>query len=691
MSPEADRPSLVRPSVFSCAWNLSVWGAALLVLGALVALIPGGFLAMGWPFVMVLALAVVAQLRPITGGSAFAEQVSAALAFVFAAMYLWGLWPAVLIQVVVVGITELGPPHTSRWKELFNTGQYVVSVGAAWLVLLATGHAATPQQPLTELRVSDLLWVLGSWVVYHLVNISLVSATAAAEGKRYWQFFLEDFWFYTFSAFAVLALSPLVVIVVLASWNSWLLLPLLLAPLLAVRKTGEISVEKEYQSLHDGLTDLPNRTLLANRATAALAAAARTGSGTTLILLDLDRFKEVNDTLGHAKGDELLAVVARRLRGAVRPSDTVARLGGDEFAVLLPAVSDPDSAMVAAQRIRTVLAQPVRLDGIGLDIEVSLGIAITDRLDLEFDELLRRADVAMYVAKDERAGAAFYDSGRDPNSPTRLGRVAALRGALDAHRLELHYQPKVAVPSWEVVGVEALARWPLPRRGYIPPDDFIPLAERSGLMHRLTRNVLAMALTQAREWWDLGMHVPIAINVSMRDLQETDMPLLVAEALDRQGLPPEALVLEITESALAQNEERAVSALRDLALVGVQSSLDDFGTGYSSLAMLERLPVHELKIDRSFVALLDDAAGNPTMVRSIIGLAQGLDVRVVAEGVETAVAMQRLADLGCDAAQGWHIAPAMDAATATRWLLDRANNPVDLRPPTLRVVHDWMS
>ncbi len=663
-----DRPSLLRWSMFAVTWHLAVWVGWSLVVLALVQLHDGDVVAMGWPLVLIAALVFFGELRPVISSDTYAQDgVPISSAFSFAALYLWGYSPAVLLTAAAVLLSEMFR-RKDIWKLLFNVGQYVISVTAAWGVLYVAGVATTPTSGRTAFQPSDVVWVVLSWLAYHLVNLLLVAGTYETTTSTWWESFTEDFWYYTFSTMAVLAVSPFIVAMAASAWE---LVPLLLIPLVAVYKTASISRAKERQALHDALTDLPNRTLLQSRVVAALDDARRDGSGIGLFLLDLDRFKEVNDTLGHPAGDLLLEVVARRLVGAVRPGDTVARLGGDEFGVLLPDIVHPADAIDVAGRIRMALAEPFRLEGVLMDIDVSIGIAISPQHGEDVELLMRRADVAMYVAKGEQTGIEVYDHARDPNSPTRLGTVMALREALDLGHLELHYQPKVGLDDGTVVGVEALVRWRHAERGLIPPDDFIPLAERTGLIHLLTEYVLDASLTQASAWWQRGLQVPIAINVSMRDLQETDLAALVVTQLDRHGLPPSALILEVTESVLVQDPGRAVATLRELAGLGVESSLDDFGTGYSSLLLLEQLPVAEIKIDRSFVRRLDEAEGDPAMVRSIVGFAHGLGLTVVAEGVETSAAWKSLRDMGCDVAQGYRVARPMASNLATQWLIER--------------------
>ncbi|MBI1377692.1 MAG: EAL domain-containing protein [Frankiales bacterium] len=663
-----ERPSLWGWSLFALTWQFSVLVGWVLVAVALSELRHVDLAAIGWPLVVVGALAMLGELRPVIASSNYVGSgVAISTAFVFAALYLWGFATAVVLQAVAILLGEL-VQRKAVWKVLFNVGQYVISVAAAWLVLYAAGVATTSAVPRTQFAGVDIAWVLASWLAYHLVNLALVAGTGASEGQTWWESFTEDFWYYTFSTLSVLAVSPFVVVMASTAWQ---FVPLLLLPLVGVYKTAAISRDKERQALHDALTDLPNRTLLQQRVEESLALSRRDGGSLGLVLLDLDRFKEVNDTLGHAAGDALLEVVARRLVGAVRPGDTVARLGGDEFAVLLPDVDHPTDAVEVAGRIKQALSEPIRLEGLLMDVDVSIGIALSPQHGEDVDVLLRHADVAMYVAKGEQTGIEIYDAARDPNSPSRLGSVTALREALDQHQLELHYQPKVDLGDGTVVGVEALVRWRHPERGLVPPDEFIPLAERTGLVHRVTSFVLTSALDQVAEWWRHGIQVPVAINVSMRDVQDTDLAGLVAAELDAHHLPPAALVLELTESVLAHDPARAVATLRELADLGVLSSLDDFGTGYSSLVLLERLPVAEIKIDRSFVRRLDESGADPAMVRSIVGFAHGLGLSVVAEGVETSLTWKALRDMGCDVAQGYRVARPMGAAQATQWLVER--------------------
>jgi diguanylate cyclase (GGDEF)-like protein len=662
------RPSLMRWSLFAVTWHASVWlGWGLILLAALL-LDPADVVYWGWPMAVIAALAFLGELRPVIASDfTEAEGVPISATFVFAAVYLWGFAPAVILQALAILLSEM-IGRKDVWKLMFNVGQYVISLAAAWVVLAWGGVTGLLVQGDTVFQQSDLAVLVAAWWVFHLVNVTLVAGLAAEQGQTWWESFSEDWWFYVFSTLTPLAISPFVAVM---AAQAPIMLPLLLIPLFAVYRTAAMARDSQHQALHDALTNLPNRVYLEARATSALADAQLSNETVALFLLDLDRFKEVNDTLGHPAGDALLEVVALRLIGAVRPADVVARLGGDEFAVLLTDVEQPTDAIEVAGRVRSALAEPVRLDGVLMDVDVSIGIALSPVHGTDFEVLMRRADVAMYVAKGEGTGIELYDAARDPNSPARLGTVTALREGIERGELELHYQPKVSLSDGTVVGVEALVRWQHPERGLVPPDEFIPLAERTGLVHQITAHVLREGLGQARTWWDMGLQVPVAVNVSMRDLHETDLAGLVVAELDRHGLPAEALVLEVTESVLVLDAGRAVATLRELREIGVSASLDDFGTGYSSLLLLEQLPVDEVKIDRSFVRRLDEDGGDPAMVRSIVDFAHGLGLSVVAEGLETSLAWRLLREFGCDVAQGYRISRPMPSAQATQWLVER--------------------
>ena len=425
----------------------------------------------------------------------------------------------------------------------------------------------------------------------------------------------------------------------------------------------------QHQAHHDGLTDLPNRTLLHQRVEAAVAGAQDSTQPMALLIMDLDRFKEVNDTLGHHAGDALLREVAARLQLARRAGDTVARLGGDEFAILLPDAG-ADAAGTRAVQLLTDLAQPFTVEERVLEIGASIGIALYPEHGADAETLLRHADVALYVAKREHRGAMLYSPEQDLHSATRLGLTGALRRAIETGELVLHYQPIIERQTRRVSGVEALVRWQHPLQGLLLPDQFIPLAEETGLIDLLSRWVLEAALQQCCAWRREGLDLPVSVNLSMRNLQDQRLPESIAPLLTTYGVPPGWLTLEITESAVMADPERALGVLGQLRELGVRVAIDDFGTGYSSLAYLKRLPVDQLKIDRSFTLNVCADRSDLAIVRSVIELGHQLDLQVVAEGVEDEASWQLLLDLGCDEAQGYFFSRPLPAAALVRWLGD---------------------
>lgn len=426
-----------------------------------------------------------------------------------------------------------------------------------------------------------------------------------------------------------------------------------------------------HAALHDPLTGLPNRTLYADRLAQALAAARRHRGSVAVLMIDLDHFKMVNDTLGHDAGDDVLRKVADRLCAALRRSDTVCRLGGDEFVVVLPHVERVHDAQRMAGKLWRALREAVSVGDVQLSLEVSIGLAVSSPVDDDPAALLRRADVAMYRAKRDRGGPALYDARYDEGRLRGLNLAGELRQAIEDDQLLLHYQPKVDLREGRVVGVEALVRWRHPALGMVAPDLFVPLAETTAVIKPLSLWVLEMALRDRAEWARQGLDIAVAVNLSARVLHDTDLPSLVGHALERAGVDGAQLELEITESALMADPERSMLAMARLITAGVTISIDDFGTGYSSLAYLKRLPAASLKIDKSFVAHMDTDDRDASIVRSAIDLAHDLGMGVVAEGVESAGVHRMLATLSCDYAQGFHVARPMPAAALPAWLRER--------------------
>jgi diguanylate cyclase (GGDEF)-like protein len=420
----------------------------------------------------------------------------------------------------------------------------------------------------------------------------------------------------------------------------------------ASKRLRQSAAENARLALLDPLTGLPNRRLLSERLERSVDVALAEDNHVGLLLLDIDRFKEINDSLGHDRGDQLLIEVARRLEGVVRETDTVARLGGDEFAVLLPTVRSIDDAAVLAERVLSVFAEPYDIDGLVLHVETSLGLALLPDHAQDVTSLLKRADVAMYAAKAARRGLSIYSAEGDASSPAKLLLLGDLRKAIDSDdQLSVHYQPKLDLHTSAVVGLEALLRWNHPVRGQIPPGEFIPLAEQTGLVHSLTRRVLEMVLRQMREWRETGWEIQVAVNLSALNLAEPDLDERVAELLAQYDVPARLLEFEITESAIVQDPERAAITLARIAAMGSTIALDDFGIGNTSISQLRALPIDTLKIDRSFVT--DMSEGGDVLVKVVTDLAHEFRMIAVAEGVEQPEVAEKLRRLGCDLAQGF--------------------------------------
>ncbi len=418
------------------------------------------------------------------------------------------------------------------------------------------------------------------------------------------------------------------------------------------------SAEREvrHQALHDPLTGLANRVLLHDRISRALREVQAEDGQLALLLMDLDRFKEINDTLGHSVGDDVLREVAARLGRATRHTDTIARLGGDEFAILLPSTpGGVADALAVANSVRAVLAERIDVGSLPLHVDGSIGITVAPGDGRDPGTLVRCADVAMYRAKQLSLGVAVYAPETDQNRRERLELLGGLRSAIAGGQLVLHYQPKVDLRTGRTTAVEALVRWQHPAHGLVEPGRFVPFAEQSNLVKPLTRRVLMLALDQARSWWDAGRLLPVAVNVSARMLHDAELISTVRAELDRTGMPPQALELELTESAVMLNTRNAMNVITELRGEGIRISVDDFGTGYSSLAYLRDLPVHDLKIDKSFVVNVAHRTKDFSIVRSIIDLAHNLDLRVVAEGIESSEVCSLLRDLGCDEGQGFYL------------------------------------
>ncbi|NGM11960.1 EAL domain-containing protein [Verrucosispora sp. CWR15] len=732
-------------------------------------------------------LAVACDARPFLppGRGQSSSAVFPSTCFTFAILLGWGLGPAVAVQAVAVVVSGIRMRH-APWRTAFNAGQYACSLAAAYAITrLGPGGIYDG----AALGWTDIAAIGGAGVAWFAVNYGLVTTAVRLRfGERWWPNAWHGLPFELLSTGSLLLLAP---VLVTAARASAALVPLVLVPLFAVYRMARLTVEQHQLAALDPLTGLPNRKALlaeVNEQVHRHAERAARGEAATrlaLLLIDLDRFKNVNDALGHAVGDRLLVEVSARLTGVVAPPQMVARLGGDEFAIVMTGLTEVGEARSLADQVVQALAEPVPLDGLPLDVGGSIGIALFPEHGEDFATLMRHADVAMYDAKHRNDTVAVYTAESDHNSAERLGLLADLRrvlevgasgrndgsapadltaarggdgavlptsvpeepagtrwwdrrrrrprlahhddeliariitgadptlrraardadwdaatagGALwsgtragdqsdlgggaeptvegrpgvepgtDAGEITMYYQPQVAIATGEVVGVEALLRWRHPRRGMVDPEELIRVAEQSAVMRLLTRRVVDDVVEQLAKWSAAGLGLRAALNVSVRDLHTGEIADQIADRLGRYGVAPERLQLEITEGALMADPRRVLTTITRLHRIGVGIALDDFGTGYSSLQHLRRLPLSEVKVDRSFVLGMAEDADDAAIVRSTIELAKALGLRVVAEGVEDERTWRMLHAAGCDAAQGWFYARPMPAEELAAWL-----------------------
>jgi diguanylate cyclase (GGDEF)-like protein len=631
--------------------------------------------------------ALVGELVPLKVHTRGSEgEVTTSTCFALALMLAGG--PAVgmagLIAASVLADSINGKPAK---KIAFNAAQYAISVTAASLLLIL---ADVPEPGPVPFGPEDLLPIMGAAAIFFVVNATLVSTVVAlAQGViRLGRYLANDLFFQASTAGLLLGLSP---VVVLAAEFSLPALLLLLLPFLAVHRGGRAAIAKEHQSLHDALTGLPNRTLFRDRIEQAITSGRRADVASAVMLIDLDHFKEINDTLGHHAGDRLLEQVAHRLQSSLGESDTVARLGGDEFGVLLPALRRAGDANVVARQLLAGLREPFSIEGLTLEVDASVGMACHPAHGTGVETLIQRADIAMYSAKEGGGGHAMFEPRLDRFSPRRLSLAGGLRQAIHNGEITLFFQPKAELDTGTVVGVEALARWEHPRLGLVGPTEFVPIAEQTGLIAPLTSYVLDAALQQVRAWRDEGRELSVAVNLSARSFLDAQLAMEIPRLLEKHGVEARLLELEITESMLMLDPGRAQAVLERLSRIGLTLSVDDFGTGYSSLANLKRLPVDVIKIDKSFVMDMAIDASDAAIVRSTIDLAHNLGLRVVAEGVESHQSWRRLTELGCDLAQGFYVSRPLPAADLGRLLHERsaalaADAMVPDSPPALRVI-----
>ncbi|WP_431930644.1 putative bifunctional diguanylate cyclase/phosphodiesterase [Micromonospora sp. RP3T] len=787
---------------------------ALLVSVGPLAALPGQLTELPVAFWTMAALAVACDARPfVPPGRRQTSAVFPSTCFTFAILLGWGLGPAVAVQAVAVAVSgwRLG---YAAWRTGFNAAQYACALAAAYAV---TRFGPGELFGDGRLHWTDVAAVGGATVAWFAVNYGLVnSAIRLRFGDRWWPNVRLGLAYELLSTGSLLLLAP---VLVAAARASAALIPLVLVPLFAVYRMARLSAEREQLADVDPLTGLPNRKALLSEVVeqvhlhAERAARGEPDAHVALLLLDLDRFKHVNDALGHAVGDRLLVEVSARLIDVVGEHEMVARLGGDEFAIVVPGLTGVEEARERADRVVAALAEPVPLDGLPLDVGGSIGVALFPEHGEDFATLMRHADVAMYDAKHRTDTVAVYAPESDHNSAERLSLLADLRrvlesspspsgepvgvrggdgaaltpglpaarpahparrrlrwrrervearsdddlieriltgadptrrradrvpdpvrsggdpasaaaappasappaaappatappatakvapavsaasapagrsaaeaapaapaarlaettaaSAAEAGEITMYYQPQIAIATGEVVGVEALLRWRHPRRGMVDPGELIQVAEQSAVMRLLTRRVVDDVVEQLAKWSAAGLTLRAALNVSVRDLHTGEIADQIADRLTRYGVPPERLQVEITEGALMADPRRVLASITHLHRIGVGIALDDFGTGYSSLQHLRRLPLSEVKVDRSFVLGMADDPDDAAIVRSMIELAGALGLRVVAEGVEDERTWRLLHAAGCDVAQGWFHARPMPAEELIAWL-----------------------
>jgi diguanylate cyclase (GGDEF)-like protein len=615
-----------------------------------------------WAFGVLAAGVLLGEMLPIKvprrGND---EELTLSASFAMALLLAGGLVPALIAQGVASLIQDR---HSGKpwWRVRFNLGQYTLAMAAAELVMrgLSVHHGDSAHPFSSHQLPAMLLGISAFFLVNHLVVGVAISLHQRTPIRRY---FRGNTSFVLISAGVLLMVAP---IVLAAAAYSPALVPLCLAPVVAMYNTVSQGAQSEHAARHDPLTGLPNRTACHD---AISAATEDDGVPSAVLLMDLDRFKDVNDTLGHRYGDLLLVQVAGRFQSVIGHRGQIARLGGDEFAVVSSG-ADREAARHLAQTIADSLREPFELDEMVVDVQASVGIALFPEHGRGVETLLQKADVAMYRAKETRQDVALYDERHDHHSPAKLALTAELRTAVGSEEIVLWYQPELDLVTNEVVAVEALVRWDHPRLGVLPPSSFVRMAEATNLIRPLTQHVMEIALLQLAGWHALGLDLSMAVNISPQVLVDHSFSDQVVAALRAADVPPDRLKLEVTESALMSDPATARTVLRQLESLGVEISIDDFGTGYSSLAYLADLPVSEVKIDRSFVSRMGSTASGQIIVNSTIDLAHHLGLRAVAEGVEDWSLLPTLAQLGCDAAQGFAISHPLEALQATRWLVD---------------------
>ncbi|MEA2510367.1 MAG: hypothetical protein QOG21_2449 [Actinomycetota bacterium] len=629
-----------------------------------------------WLLTLFVVLAELSTIQ-IQRQSLITEEITTSTSFSFAILLLFGPAATILALAGASAAGDLG--HRKNFsRTLFNMGQYSISIGTASFVLSAL--SIKPVGLGHPLEVGSLAGIALAALIFYLLNTTLTNVAVALTAKdRVLAYIRGDLVFQGLIDAVLLGISPLIVLI--AQQQVWML-PLLLLPIAAVGRSARTSVknadlatslgveaaQRKHEALHDSLTGLSNRRLLNDMLSQAFLARSNDGENAAVLVLDLDRFKQINDTLGHSNGDRVLGEVASRLSRVIAEGGTVARLGGDEFAVLLPLVRDTATVADTASKILEALQQPMPLHGLSLDVAGSMGIAMFPQHGATPDDLMQKADVAMYAAKELRTGYEVYSPNQHQFKREQLDLLSQVRGAIERREFVLYFQPKARLSDGAIEGVETLVRWQHPLRGLLLPGEFIPLIENTGLIKPLTLYVLEESLKQLHRWSQEGLDLSIAVNVSAHSLLDPSFADQVSDIAASTGVLLDRLELELTESSVMADPVKSLETMNRLAELGVRFSIDDYGTGYSSLAYLQKLPVAALKVDKSFVLNMRSSESNTMIVQSTIELGRNLGLLVVAEGVEDDGVWQELDRMNCDYAQGYHLSRPVEASVLTEML-----------------------
>ncbi len=604
---------------------------------------------------------------PVPRGDDRTDLLTTSSTFATALVLIGPLGLGLVAQAVAVAVDDRVNRRPLRTVS-FNIGQYLLTLTATRAVFATVAHhdvfALT-----TSFTAADIPGALVAGATYFVVNNGLVAVVVAlATGLPLREVLGDDVRFQLATSSILLGLAP---VAAHAASLSVFMLGLLLLPLLGVLSNARTTLNRHHESLHDPLTGLANREFFRRRAERALLTATATGRQAAVLLIDLDHFKEINDTLGHQAGDDVIREVAARLGAGVSGEVSVARLGGDEFAVIVPDTVDQAWLRALAASLSERLRPPIDVGGARLVVRASIGIALAPAHADSVSGLLKCADLALYHAKGNRGDIRIFSRNDDPDTHDRVELLADLGSALAGDQLVVDYQPQLSGLTGEPIGVEALCRWQHPVRGLVGPDTFIPLAESSNVIGPLTRWVLENAVASLARWREQGHDLTVSVNVSARALTDVDLPDHVAATLSRHGVAPAQLVIEVTEHAIAADTARTTEVLARLRALGVRLSIDDYGTGSSSLAVLQGLAVDELKVDRTFVLRMVADERAAIIVRSTIELAHGLGLVVTAEGVQDGETMAALRALGCDGMQGFHCGRPMRSLALDGWLAGR--------------------